>query len=81
MKLSLTLSKEVSKQTTRHIVQLARKAGAQDVQPLFADAPLPELARFYIVDVPDTLAGGVIQTLSGVNGVEAIERSAKRRPT
>jgi glutamine phosphoribosylpyrophosphate amidotransferase len=80
MKLSLTLTDGVSAQTTLQVIERARKAGARDVHALFPDAPLPELKRFYMIDVPDQLATDMINELRDLNGVESIEPGRKRKP-
>ncbi len=55
MKLSLTFRDGASRQTTLRVIKHAREVGAQGVHPLFPVAPLPELKRFYMIDVPDGL--------------------------
>lgn len=79
-KLTLTLDKDLTAEAMERLVQRARKLGAQDVRPLFPDAPLAELKRFYELDVPDDRVKEVAAGLQALDGVVAVEGSKPRRP-
>lgn len=80
MRLTLTLADGLPRQAMQRVIQEARRVGAQEVNPLFPDAPLPELKRFYMVDVPDHRATELITALRTLEGVLSVERGPERRP-
>ncbi len=79
MKLSLKLKADASKSAVARAVQIAKAAGATEVAPLFAQPPLPELARYYSIDAGPADAKRIVAALKDAEGVEAVETAVKRR--
>ena len=79
MKLHLTFTDGASERERRDALDCAQAHGATAVAPLFAAPALPELGRFYVVEVDAKDVARLVEALRTRHGVQAIERGPHRR--
>ena len=79
MKLHLTFSDKAGAEERNGAIACAREHGATTVEPMFPDPALPELARYYLVEVDGKDADALIAAMRSRGGVQAIERGPRRR--
>ena len=80
MRLHLTLKEGASKAGVMEALRTATAAGAGKASPLFPEAPLPELSRFYTLEIRNrSAARKVAAALGQLDAVEAIGGDFKRK--
>jgi len=79
MKLHLTFSDDADDADRKGAIGCARDHGARAVEPMFPNPALPDLARYYVVDVDGKDADRLVEALRSSRGVRTIEPGPKRR--
>jgi hypothetical protein len=79
MKLHLTFSEKASEGDRSDAIACARDHGATAIEPMFPQPALPELARYFIVEVDGKDVERLVEAMRARDGVQAIERGPRRR--
>lgn len=78
VKLHLTLAERATAAEVEAALACARAHGAARVEPLFPDPALPELARYFVIEVEADPAP-LLAALHAQAGVESVERGPRRK--
>jgi hypothetical protein len=79
MKLQLTFGEQAGASDREVAIACAVAHGATAVEPMFPEPALPELGRYFVVEVDGKDVARLLDAMRACRGVQSIERGPRRR--